>query len=78
MFAKFASVTLVRDLPALGLKAGDGGAVVEIYGKGASYEVEFFSGAGETVAVENVEAAALRATTDADRAALRARAVAAE
>ncbi len=78
MFAMFASVTLVRDLPARGLKAGDGGAVVEVYGNGASYEVEFFNGAGETVAVENVEAAALRATTDADRDARRTRAVAAE
>jgi hypothetical protein len=65
----FASVTLTRDLPESGREAGEGGAVVEIYEDGAAYEVEFFDGAGETIALVLVPAEALRLTTDADRAA---------
>ena len=47
--------TLTEDLPEYGLKAGDVGTVVHIYPQGVAYEVEFFSPAGNTVAVATVE-----------------------
>ena len=47
-------VVLARDLPTLGLKRGDVGAVVHVYGDGSAVEVEFVSGAGTTVGVETL------------------------
>jgi len=44
-------VVLVRDLPKHGLKSGDVGTVVHVYGKGEGFEVEFVTGEGYTVAV---------------------------
>ena len=50
MIKELERVALTRDLPHLGLKAGDVGTVVlEHHGKG--YEVEFVSLEGETMAV---------------------------
>jgi len=43
-------VVLVRDLPEHGLKAGDVGAVVEVYPPGA-LEVEFVVASGRTKAL---------------------------
>ncbi len=51
MIRELDSVVLVRDLPEYGLKEGDVGAVVHIYGKGEGFEVEFVSGEGETIVV---------------------------
>ena len=51
MIRELDSVVLVRDIPEHGLKAGDVGAVVHVYGEGEGYEVEFITGDGETVAV---------------------------
>ena len=48
-------VVLTDDLPQHGLKAGKTGTVVHIYPQGVAYEVEFFSPAGNTVAVATVE-----------------------
>jgi hypothetical protein len=54
------SVVLTRDLPSAGLVAGDVGVVVHACGGGTAYEVEFVNFDGETVAVESLEAAAVR------------------
>ena len=48
---------LLADLPAHGLRAGDVGMVVGVYGGGAAYEVEFTTADGDTVAVETLTAA---------------------
>ncbi len=51
MIRELDSVVLRRDMPLYGLKAGDVGAVVHVYGRGEGFEVEFVSGEGATVAV---------------------------
>jgi hypothetical protein len=45
------TVVLVRDLDAYGLTQGDVGAVVHCYRDGVTYEVEFVTGEGATIAV---------------------------
>ena len=49
-------VALSVDRPALGLRQGDVGTVVHIYGSGDQYEVEFINANGDTVAVETLNA----------------------
>ena len=69
-FPMFSRVVLVADLPNENLLAGDMGTIVEFhpatdrYPEG--YEVEFFAGNGETLAVVSVPATLLRATTRKD------------
>ena len=46
---------LTEDLPEYGLKAGEVGTVVHVHEPGVTYIVEFFSPAGNTVAVATVE-----------------------
>jgi hypothetical protein len=53
------SVVLRRTLPDSGLEAGDVGAIVHVH-PDDSYEVEFVSGEGETVAVVTLPGADLR------------------
>ena len=53
------TVVLRRALPEAGLEAGDVGAVVHRY-DAESYEVEFVSGEGGTVAVVTLPASDLR------------------
>ena len=53
-------IALTSDLPEHSLKAGETGTVVHIYPRGVAYEVEFFSPAGNTVAVATVEKAQAR------------------
>lgn len=53
-------VVLRRDVPDVGLEAGDVGTVVLIHAGDAGYEVEFATLAGETVAVITVPADAIR------------------
>ena len=65
----FESVALTRDLPERGLRAGDHGAVVEIYDDRA-VEVEFFED-GETKAVETVYIADLRRIESRERHSLK-------
>lgn len=48
-------VVLTRDVPEHSLRAGDVGAVVHVYTEGKAYEVEFVTGAGQTLAVETFE-----------------------
>ena len=53
------TVVLRRELPDAGLEAGDVGAIVLSHGDD-SYEVEFISGEGGTVAVVTLSGADLR------------------
>lgn len=54
------TVVLMTDIDEFGLKAGDIGAVVLVHGEGRSYEVEFVTLNGETVAVITVKAQQIR------------------
>ncbi len=51
MIRELDSVVLMRNIPQYGLKAGDVGAVVHVYGQGEAFEVEFVGGDRTTVAV---------------------------
>ena len=48
---EYETVVLVHDLGYLPLKAGDVGAVVHVYPDDETFEVEFVTGEGKTVAV---------------------------
>lgn len=50
------TVALTADAPALGLTAGEVGAVVEILGGGAAFEVEFCDNSGQTYGVHTLRA----------------------
>ena len=54
------TVALTRDIPANGLKAGDLGAVVHVYPDGRTYEIEFVSLDGETLALLTLTAGDIR------------------
>ena len=56
-------IALTEDLPEHGLKAGRTGTVVHIHAEGVAYEVEFFSPAGNTIAVAYAERAQVRPAT---------------
>jgi len=62
--ALYQRAVLTNDLPDEGLRAGDVGVVVEHYpARGdvpEGYELEFFTAAGQTVAVLSVPATAVR------------------
>jgi hypothetical protein len=66
-FPLFSRVILSVDLPEEQLMAGDMGTIVEHHPATAAYpdgyEVEFFAGNGETLAVVSVPATALRQAT---------------
>jgi uncharacterized protein DUF4926 len=53
-------VALTRDLPQHKLRAGDVGAVVQVYADGKAYEVEFVTGTGHTLAVETLQPSDIR------------------
>ena len=55
MLQEFEQIVLTTDISDEGLKAGDVGTIVHIHPQGVAYEVEFFSPAGNTVAVATVE-----------------------
>ncbi len=69
-FKLFSRVILAKDFPDENLVAGDMGTVVEYHPATTNYpegyEVEFFAGNGETLAVVSVPASALRAATRKD------------
>lgn len=50
------TVALVTDVPALGLTAGEVGAVVEVHADGRAFEVEFCDPAGTTYGVHTLRA----------------------
>lgn len=64
------SVVLVRDVPEAGLRAGDVGTVVWVYG-GDAVEVEFVTNSGRTQAVRTLAVADVRALADDDLPAAR-------
>jgi hypothetical protein len=69
-FPSFSRVILLQDIAEENLIAGDMGTVVEFHPATEDYlegyEVEFFTGNGETIAVVSVPATALRAATRQD------------
>jgi hypothetical protein len=70
MFKLLDTVALTNDLPTVGLKAGDVGAVVDVLTVGA-YEVEFVAASGRTQALVTVREAQIRALGDGDLIAVR-------
>jgi uncharacterized protein DUF4926 len=69
-FALLDTVVLNRDLPEHGLRAGDLGAVVEIYAAGG-IEVEFVRASGQTKALVTLKADDLRSVAEGDILAVR-------
>jgi hypothetical protein len=67
------TVVLVRDLPEAGLRAGDVGAVVRVYGDEApeALEVEFVTIAGRTQALRTLGIRDVRPLADDDLPAVR-------
>jgi hypothetical protein len=55
------SVAVKEDMPALGLTAGEVGAVVEILGDGEAFEVEFCDNAGQTYGLHTLRAGQIMA-----------------
>jgi len=64
------TVVLTRDLPTDGLRAGDLGAVVEIY-EPDGLEVEFVTASGKTGAVVTVRVSDVRRVAENDLVAVR-------
>ena len=60
MIAEHAMIVLNADRPSDGLRAGDVGAVVHVYGDGNAYEVEFVDGNGSTIALLTLSADEVR------------------
>jgi len=69
-FALLETVVLNRDLPEQGLRAGDLGAIVEIYGADG-FEVEFVRASGQTKALLTLRSADLRSVSESDMLAVR-------
>jgi len=69
-FALLDTVVLNRDLPQQGLRAGDLGAVVELYGT-HGVEAEFVRSSGETTALVTLQTTDLRSVADGDIVAVR-------
>jgi hypothetical protein len=69
-FALLDTVVLNRDLPEHGLRAGDLGAVVELYGCDG-VEVEFVRASGHTKALVTLKPSDLRTVTGTDILAVR-------
>lgn len=53
------TVAVTADVPALGLTAGEVGAVVEVLGDGEAFEVEFCDNAGATYGLHTLRASQL-------------------
>ena len=71
MFNELDTVALTRDLPEHGLKAGDLGAIVLVYGDGRAYEVEFVGLTGQTLALLTLDADAVRPVAEREIAHVR-------
>jgi hypothetical protein len=69
-FAQLDTVVLRRDVPEHGLRAGDLGAVVEIYGDNG-LEVEFVQASGQTKALVILKTSDVRAVSANDVIAVR-------
>jgi hypothetical protein len=64
------TVVLTRDLPDVGLRAGDLGAVVQVY-EPDGLEVEFVTASGRTEALVTLTEQDVRAVADGDLVAVR-------
>ena len=64
------TVVLDRDLPDLGLRSGDLGAVVQVY-KEDGIEVEFIAASGRTEALVTLKESEVRPISDTDLIAVR-------
>ena len=60
MIKELDTVVLNKDLPDLGLEAGDVGTVVLVHAGGAGFEVEFATLVGETLTVATLASSAIR------------------
>lgn len=69
-FKELETVVLDRDLPELGLRKGDLGAVVHMY-EPDGLEVEFVTAAGRTQALASLRLTDVRAVRDEDLIAVR-------
>ena len=69
-FSLLDTVVLNRDLPEHGLRSGDLGAVVELYGVDG-VEVEFVSASGQTKALVTLKPSDVRSVTEGDILAVR-------
>ena len=66
-------VTLTVDVPEDGLKSGNVGTIVSVYGDGEAFAVEFIAFDGETIAIADVQADHVRpASADEIKRACRA------
>lgn len=65
MFSLLDTVVLTRDVPRVGLRRGDLGAVVEVY-EPSGFEVEFVAASGRTQALVTLSADDLRHVDDRD------------
>jgi Domain of unknown function (DUF4926) len=70
IFRELDTVVLSRDVPEAGLRSGDLGAVVQVYGDEA-LEVEFVTAAGRTQALLTLPITDVRAVRDDDLLAVR-------
>ncbi|HYS83733.1 MAG TPA: DUF4926 domain-containing protein [Bradyrhizobium sp.] len=71
MFNVLDTVVLTRDVLDAGLRRGDLGAIVEVYGPDA-FEVEFVAASGRTQALVTLSATDLRHVDDHDLISVRA------
>lgn len=60
MIKELDTIVLNKNLPDLGLEAGDVGTVVLVHTGSAGYEVEFATLSGQTITVATLPAAAIR------------------
>ena len=70
MFNLLDTVVLTRDIPGAGLRRGDLGAIVEVYGPNA-FEVEFVAASGRTQALVTLTADDMRHVGDQDLVSVR-------
>lgn len=70
LFKELDTVVLLRDLPEVGLRKGDLGAVVQVYGAEA-VEVEFVTASGRTQALLTLPVSDVRPVDDNDLLAVR-------
>jgi hypothetical protein len=66
MIKELDTVALTRDVEGRGLKRGDVGAVVHAYADGETFEVEFVTAEGRTVAVLTLNAEEIRPLGERD------------
>jgi len=70
VFRELDTVVLLRDVPNAGLRAGDLGAVVQVYAA-AALEVEFVTASGRTLALTTLSPTDVREVRDDDLLAVR-------